>query len=139
MIQKLFVREAQCGSSPHLMRKHIPSDLVGNDVRVICEDVVQDGAVILSWNENNRMKVRHKRSSRVTVDRLTPHLTHKSRGISCKVPAAELSSRPRLPPPLCFNLPFTPPPPPSSCSSTALTLCCSNTSVALTFLSKTTC
>lgn len=46
-----------------LIRKHIPGDLVGNNVRIICEDVVQNRAVILSWNKTKqRKKVREQQA-----------------------------------------------------------------------------
>lgn len=32
----------------HLVGKHVAADLVGNNMRVVGEDAVQDGAVILS-------------------------------------------------------------------------------------------
>lgn len=38
------------------MRKHIASDLVGNNVGIICEDVVQNRAVILSWMEIGKIR-----------------------------------------------------------------------------------
>lgn len=42
----------QCRKSvTHLIRKHVAGDLVGNNVRVICKDVVQNRAMILSWNK----------------------------------------------------------------------------------------
>lgn len=40
----------------NLVGKHISSDLDGNNVGVICEDVVQNGAVILSCNNNENIK-----------------------------------------------------------------------------------
>lgn len=35
----------------HLIRKHVAGNLVGDDMGVVGEDVVQDGAVMLSWNK----------------------------------------------------------------------------------------
>ena len=48
------------------MRKHVAGHLVGNDVRVIGEDVVEDGAVIFPWNTK---RVRRKQSSRVALQK----------------------------------------------------------------------
>lgn len=46
---KKYLYKAQHGEKfTHLIRKHIASDLVGNNLRIICEDVVQNRAVILS-------------------------------------------------------------------------------------------
>lgn len=39
---------------PHLIGKHIASDLVGDDMRVVGKDAVQNGAVILSWNKKQQ-------------------------------------------------------------------------------------
>lgn len=55
----------------YLIRKHIAGDLVGNDVRIVGEDIVQNGAVILSWNQMTR-KVSRRPSSRVTLDHSSP-------------------------------------------------------------------
>lgn len=53
----------------YLIRKHVAGDLVGNDVRIVGEDVVQNRAVILSWNQMKR-KVSRRPRSRVTLDLL---------------------------------------------------------------------
>lgn len=44
----------------NLVRKHIAGDFVGNDVRIIREDVVQNWAVIFSWNEMRRRRKEKK-------------------------------------------------------------------------------
>lgn len=40
----------------HLVGKHVAADFVGDNVRVVGEDAVQDGAVILSCNKSRRAK-----------------------------------------------------------------------------------
>lgn len=47
----------------YLMRKHIACDLVGNNMRVICEDIVQNRAVILSYSKTKRRVECHSTSS----------------------------------------------------------------------------
>jgi len=41
----------QVSEFTNLIRKHISGDLVGNNVRIVSEDVVQNRAVILSWEK----------------------------------------------------------------------------------------
>lgn len=50
----------------HLVRKHIAGDLVGDNMRVVGEDTVQYGAVILSCKKSRRMKT--KMTHRITPE-----------------------------------------------------------------------
>lgn len=55
----------------HLMRKHVACDLVGNNVRIVCEDIVHNGAVILSWNKIKKKK-NQKREEQQSYSPLLP-------------------------------------------------------------------
>lgn len=46
----------------HLIGKHVACNLVGNNVGIICEDAVQNRAVILSWNVMKRKKQAEQQS-----------------------------------------------------------------------------
>lgn len=77
----------------NLVRKHVAGDLVGNDVRIICEDVVEDGAVILPWNRMKK-RIRRKQSSRVALKKEeAPRVTS---------PCWFISPPSHLPPPLAL-------------------------------------
>lgn len=112
----------------YLIRKYIAGDLVDNNVRIICEDVVQNRAVIFSWMEMRR-KIRSM-SLPIWHHRLKTHL-NKSTSAACRmIPPWYLLLRPIKLPLNTLKVNFL--------FESALTQQCSNTSVALTFLFLTT-
>lgn len=107
VVQNKFGYEDQCRESvqfTHLMRKNVAGDLVGNNVRIICEDVVQNRAVILPWNKMKRKSEARRAAESLSVcatgRKLISSRSQKVAHVMCSVLNYIIS--PTFSPPLAF-------------------------------------